>query len=336
MRIYPSANLSISIRLGLVVICTALFVNCSDNSTGTSSPSVPSVSTGNISAITSTTASCGGTIISDGGAAVTARGVCWSTAQSPTVSDDKTNDGSGNGSFTSAMSGLTPSTTYYVRAYATNSVGTGYGDSGSFVTLEGATSVTDVDGNVYQTVKIDNQRWMVQNLKVTHYRNGDSISNVTDNGAWTGLSTGAYACYDNDTLNTDTYGLLYNWHAVDDGRNIAPEGWHVPTAAEWDTLITHLGGVDAAGGAMKETGTEHWLDPNTGATNSSGFTALPGGFRSWNSGAFSTLGSTAWFWTTTDYDPGAAWNYDISNTYSSISRDGNYKRNGMSVRCVQD
>jgi uncharacterized protein (TIGR02145 family) len=234
------------------------------------------------------------------------------------------------------MSGLAPSTTYYVRAYATNSAGTGYGNSRSFVTLEAAVTVTDIDGNVYQTVKIGNQRWMAENLKVTHYRNGDPISNITDNGAWTGLSTGAYACYDNDTLRTDTYGLLYNWQAVDDSRNIAPEGWHVPAAAEWDTLLVHLGGAGFAGGKMKEAGMEHWLDPNLGATNSSGFTALPGGFRSWNSGLFSTLGITAWFWTTTDYEPGVAWNYDLHNTDATCSRDGNHQRCGMSVRCVQD
>ena len=126
------------------------------------------------------------------------------------------------------------------------------------------------------------------------------------------------------------------WYAVDDSRNIAPEGWHVPTDAEWNELVVLLGGNGFAGAEMKETGTEHWLDPNMGATNSSGFAALPGGYRIWNGGVFSRMGEQTWFWTATDYDPGAAWNYDLHNNAIGAYRDGNMKRNGMSIRCVQD
>lgn len=138
-------------------------------------------------------------------------------------------------------------------------------------------TVTDYDGNVYQTVLIGDQCWMMENLKVTHYRNGDPIPHVTDGVTWGNLTSGAYCNYNNDEGNVATYGRLYNWYAVDDSRNIAPAGWHVPSDAEWQTLVDYLGGDAVAGGKMKEAGTTHWASPNTGATNESGFTALPGG-----------------------------------------------------------
>ena len=149
-------------------------------------------------------------------------------------------------------------------------------------------TVTDIDGNTYQTVKIGDQWWMAENLKVTCYRNGDAIPNITDGTTWASLSTGAYCEYNNDINNVATYGRLYNWYAVTDSRNIAPAGWHVPSDAEWKQLEMYLGmsqseadatgwrGTDE-GGKLKEVGTMHWNSPNTGATNESGFTALPGG-----------------------------------------------------------
>jgi hypothetical protein len=150
---------------------------------------LPSVTTAGISGITFTAAQCGGTVTSDGGDAISARGVCWSTSQTPTVSDSKTNDSTGTGSYTSEITGLTANTTYYVRAYATNSKGTSYGDEESFTTLP--LTVTDIDGNVYQTVLIGEQLWMAENLKVTHYQDGSEISNVTDNTQWSNCTTGS-------------------------------------------------------------------------------------------------------------------------------------------------
>jgi uncharacterized protein (TIGR02145 family) len=294
----------------------------------------PELTTAGVSAITQTTAECGGNVTSDGGAAVTARGVCWSTSPTPTIADDTTVNGSGTGSFTSSITGLTAGTSYYVRAYATNSAGTGYGSSEPFTTADSNT-VTDIDGNVYQTVTIGTQVWMAENLKVTHYRNGDPVPNVTDGGTWSGLSTGAYCNYNNDTGNVATYGRLYNWYGVADSRNIAPAGWHVASDAEWQTLVDYLGGSAVAGGKLKEVGTTHWNPPNTGATNESGFSALPGGYRSSN-GYFYDMGSYAYFWSSTESYSYYAWYRYLYYDYSQVSRHYDYKRYGFSVRCVRD
>ncbi|MFA4907162.1 MAG: FISUMP domain-containing protein [archaeon] len=295
---------------------------------------IPSVTTSEVSEITTTTAKCGGEVTSDGGSAVTSRGVCWSTDQNPTVSDSKTTDGTGTGSFTSEITGLTAETEYYVCAYATNNVGTGYGSVMSFTTIQTGT-VTDIDGNTYQTVKIGNQWWMAENLKVTHYRNGEAIPNVTDNTAWTGLTSGAYCDYDNNATNADTYGRLYNWYAVDDSRNIAPTGWHVPTDAEWQTLVDYLGGDAVAGGKMKEMGTTHWYSPNTGATNESGFSALPGGCRG-DSGTDYDVGHHGTWWSATERDSDSAWYRSLSYNNSDVYRYYYREQNGFSVRCVGD
>jgi len=261
---------------------------------------------------------------------ITARGVCWSTVQNPTVADDTTNDGTGAGSFTSNITGLTSSTTYYVRAYATKSAGTGYGSVMFF-----KTTVTDIDDNTYQTVKIGDQTWMAENLKVTHYRNGDPIPNVTDDTEWANITNGAYCAYDNDESNADVYGYLYNWFAVEDSRNIAPEGWHVPTNNEWETLVDYLGGYDVAGGKLKETGTTHWDSPNTGATNQVNFTGLPNGNRFYGDGKFHGLGGSGTFWSSTGYNSGNAWSWMLIDNLSGIYNNSPAKNHGKSVRLVR-
>jgi uncharacterized protein (TIGR02145 family) len=207
-------------------------------------------------------------------------------------------------------------------------------------------TVTDIDGNVYKTVKIGEQWWMAENLKVTHYRNGDAIPNVTDNTEWEGLSTGAMCSYDNDDNNIETYGLLYNWYAVDDSRNIAPAGWHVPTDEEWKELEMYLGmsqadadntgsrGTDE-GGKLKETGTSQWTRPNTGATNESGFSALPGGYRIY-AGIFSYFYLDANFWSATEVGHGPCYYRSLHNTSTLVSRHWGGKRDGASVRCFMD
>ena len=298
--------------------------------------SIPVLTTTTVTDIAQTTATSGGNITSDGGATVTARGVCWSTNQTPTIADSKTTDGTGAGSFTSSITGLTAGSTYYVRAYATNSAGTGYGSAMSFTTLDGSTgTVTDIDGNVYHTVTIGTQVWMVENLKVTHYRNGDPIPNVTDNTAWSNITTGAYCNYNNDANNVTIYDRLYNWFTVNDSRNIAPTGWHVPTDAEWTTLTTFLGGASIAGGKLKETGTTHWLTPNEGATNETGFTALPGGGRFYN-GAFFNIGYNGNWWSATEFNASYAWNRYMNYNNSNVYRYDFNKELGFSVRCVRD
>jgi uncharacterized protein (TIGR02145 family) len=175
----------------------------------------------------------------------------------------------------------------------------------------------------------------VENLRVTHYRNGEAIPAVTDGAAWSNLTTGAYCEYDNDPDNVATYGRLYNWFAANDDRNIAPTGWHVPSNAEWQTLVDYLGGGDIAGGKLKKNDTEHWLNPNTGATNESGFSGLPGGRRD-VTGYFTTLGSNAGFWTSTADDSQAAWLRVLYHYLTAVAPDTGYFGHGFSVRCVKD
>ncbi len=212
-------------------------------------------------------------------------------------------------------------------------------------------TVTDIDGNIYGTIEIGNQWWMAENLKVIHYRNGDAIPNVTDDSDWGNLDTGAYCNYQNNESNVETYGRLYNWHAVGDSRNIAPDGWHVPTDAEWKELEMYLGmsqaeadveddwrGTDE-GGKLKEAGTRHWYSPNTGATNETGFSALPGGDRTGITGVYSNMVVSAGFWSSTVAYVSNGRCRVLSNDNSQVYRSGTincYKRHGYSVRCVKD
>ena len=207
-------------------------------------------------------------------------------------------------------------------------------------------TVTDQDGNVYPTVRIGDQLWMAENLKVTHYRNGDIIPNVTDSTEWENLDAGACAGYANLARNTSVYGLLYNWHAVHGSRDIAPDGWHVPTDEDWKELEMALGmsrsdadrtqwrGTDE-GGKLKEAGLSRWQSPNRNATNETGFTAIPGGFR-YDNGGFNSFGYYAYFWSSTETDPAGAWFRYLGYGDSYIFRSGCDKRFGFSVRCVQD
>lgn len=196
-------------------------------------------------------------------------------------------------------------------------------------------TITDVDGNVYHTLKIGTQVWLLENLKVSKYRNGDIIPNVTDNSAWSMLSTGALCDIDELPANSLTYGKLYNWYAVTDNRKIAPDGWHIPSEAEWATLIAFLGGESVAGGKLRETGTEHWLSPNSTATNSSGFTGLGTGYCKVN-GDFDELNFNTYFWTTTEFDINTSISYGFDG-FSTESFHSDYsKQNGFPVRCIMD
>lgn len=197
-------------------------------------------------------------------------------------------------------------------------------------------TVTDLDGNVYHTVTIGTQVWMKENLKVMHYRNGDPIPFVTDTTTWKGLTTGACCSYDNFMGNANTFGMLYNGYAVADSRHICPAGWHVPVNAEWTILINYLGGAAVAGGKMKETGTTHWNNPNTGATNESGFTARAGGIRHSNDASFSGSGTQGIWWSATEpYTPYMTY-YSLVNYNQTITTNVADKCGGLSVRCVKD
>ena len=286
---------------------------------------VPTVSaTTEVSSITLSTAISGGTINSSGGATITVSGLVWGVNTNPTIAlPTKTTDGTASGTFSSSISGLEEGTTYYVRAYATNSVGTSYGPQISF------TSLIFVESSVV----IGTQTWKNKNLEVSTYRNGDQIPQVTDPAVWRALTTGAWCYFNNDPANGTIYGKLYNWYAVNDSRGLAPSGWHIPTDAEFITLTNYLGGSTLAGGKMKFVGTTRWITPNTDATNESGFRALPGGFRYYES-SFLQKGVRALFWTATA--SGDAVFYNIYNNSGSLTRGTEGKVDGFSVRIVQD
>ena len=284
-----------------------------------------------MSSIASTGASSGGNISSDGGATVSARGLVYSTSTSPTLSNTVLTIGSGTGSFSGTLTGLTPNTTYYVRAYATNSAGTAYGNEVYFTTL---TTITDIDGNTYNTVQIGDQVWMSENLKTSRYRNGGSIPNVTDNTLWSNSTIGAWSYYNNDETNNAIYGKLYNWYTTL-GDTLCPTGWGVPTDAEWTTLTDSLGGESVAGGKMKSIGNAYWNDPNTGAINSSGFTALPGGYRN-SDGSFYIIRDYAFFWSATELGFNGAWFRYLNFGNGGVDRNLNVKSVGASVRCLRD
>jgi uncharacterized protein (TIGR02145 family) len=313
----------------------------------------PTVITLSISSITSTTASLGGNVTSDGGASVTSRGIVWSINPNPTISlSTKTNDGTGTGSFNSIATNLIPNTTYYVKAYATNIGGTNYGSEITFKTIgsnlvipcNSLTSVKDIDGNSYKTVQIGSNCWMSENLKTTKYQDGTNIPiDLTggDNGigsgeTWSNRTSGARTIYGNNANNLTTFGYLYNWFAAVDPRGLCPKGWRLPMNSDWDDLTDYLGGESEAGNKMKVVGTTYWESPNFGATNESGFTGLPGGFRNYSGNFFSIYKYSAW-WTSSEIGFNTASRRALINDTNYIHFNSNdHKKNGLSVRCVLD
>jgi uncharacterized protein (TIGR02145 family) len=232
---------------------------------------------------------------------------------------------------------LAPNTIYFLRAYAVNSKGTAYGNELSFSTQqESATTVMDIDGNIYPVITIGNQTWMKENLKTTRYQNGEAIPTGLSDATWGTTTVSAFAVYNNDAANNTAFGKLYNWYAATDARKIAPAGWHVPTQAEWLTLIYSLGGFGAAGGAMKEAGLIHWNTPNTGATNSSGFTGLGAGNRT-STGAYNFIGNGGYWWSTTD-SPGSTDAEAIGLFYNDAeaAQISGSKVYGVSIRCIKN
>ncbi len=312
----------------------------------TSEPLPPSLTTNSVESVTLTSAVSGGNISSDGYATVYARGVCWSTEPNPTTADNKTTDGTGIGEFTSTLTNLSPGTTYHLRAYATNAAGTAYGEEVSFATTALENFTDSRDGNVYEYVSIGSQVWMTENLRY--------LPDIV--GPGTGSDTTAcYYVYGYDgtnvseakaTGNYQTYGVLYNWPAAMAGsasssanpsgvQGVCPAGWHLPSDAEWTVLTNLLGGSSLAGGKLKETGTSHWSSPNTGASNETFFSALPGGYR-YTNGTFANIDYYGFWWCATEYATGGTWYLRMQYNNRDLVRDYYYTKLGLSVRCVRD
>lgn len=281
--------------------------------TFTTTAPVAEVTSAEVTGITATTAISGGTITSYG-STVTAHGVCWNAKDIPTIADLKTTDEGTGSIFISNITGLKPGTTYRLRAYTINSGGTAYGNIITFTTTPPI--VSDFDGNVYHEITIGTQTWMKENLKVTHFKNGEAIP---------GLIT-------LDAGYRSVYGQLYPGFAVVDSRNVAPSGWHVPTADEWKTLQDYISGN---AGKLKEEGTSHWNTPNTGATNETGFTAMPGGFDQ-GGGVAAGIGDLGFWWTSTPANATDLWRRAMTNGDADLYLANNDKSLGMSIRLIKD
>lgn len=300
--------------------------------TFTSEAEIPTVITSAPSYVASSSAMGGGNVTSSGGLSITARGVCWSTSSNPTIANSKTANGTGIGSFVSSITGLLPNTTYYVRAYATNSKGTSYGNQINIKTSE---VVSDIESNNYSTVIIGDQTWFQENLRTTKYNDGSIITNITGSFEWwSNTEIPAYCWYGNDSYYASPYGAFYNYYAVKTGK-LCPTGWHVATDQDWTYIIDFLGGYAIAGQKMKISGTAYWHTPNI-ATNESGFSAYPSGYRElWSyGGAFMEFGRGAYFWA---FSTTGNWYRDLGFDRPGIIRQATTSQlAGLSVRCVKN
>lgn len=308
-----------SLRLGI------LKANKQDSIRLISCFSLPAISTTDLKNITFTSAITGGIISSNGGADIITRGVCWAKTANPTIANTKTNDGSGIGAFVTEIKGLTAGTTYYVRSFATNIVGTVYGNEIKFTTEN------------YNFITIGTQDWMTKNLDVVTYRNGDTIKQLTDQwGSQVHGNGGAWSYYNNDPVNGPIYGKLYNWYALIDSRGLCPVGWHAPSENEWEILFKTLGGYALAGGKMKSTDSTLWINPNKDATNESRFTGLPGG-RRYPTGLFREIGSFGSWWSTTErVIDSEVWSIGLNYNDGVVVKGSINPKFGLSVRCIKD
>jgi uncharacterized protein (TIGR02145 family) len=241
------------------------------------------------------------------------------------------------------LTGLTVNTTYHFRIKAVNSLGTTFGKDTTFTTpvkwvsntvfnpdlIYG--SVIDVDGNSYKTIEIGTQTWMAENLRTTKYKDNTNIPMISSSTPWAALSSPGFCWYNHDSI---SYGAIYNWYAVNTD-NLCPAGWHIPSDDEWTTLTTFLGGENVAGNKLRETGTTHWASPNSGATNSSGFSALPGGFCRYD-GVFNNIRKHGYWWSVTEFSSIEVYYRDLASNYIYVNRSSSSKNSGFSVRCLKD
>lgn len=314
-------------KSSIILLFSLLFFVACEN---TNDINVPVLSSVQLSNVTFSTATSGGIIKSDGGSKITACGVCWCTKRSPTITDTITTDIMGYGSFASSISGLSSGTVYYMRAYATNKAGTGYGEVLEMHTY----NLKDIDENMYYTVKIGTQEWMMENLKTTKYNDGSSIPIIADNPVWSTLLTGACCNYNNDADMGVKYGKLYNYYAVNTGM-LPPKGWHIPSCDEWNTLGIyvkgHLGISKNIAGALA-INTDNLI-----FNNSTGFSGLYGGYRTL-SGTFGGIGYDGIWWSSTKSNFNTfplyleTWFLDQDNLENAFMDN----LNCCSIRCIKD
>ncbi len=341
------------------LLLVLIFSSCKDQPTGGEPEeelpqhTTATVTTSEIDDVTAITANTGGNVTDDGNTAISGRGVCWSTAEEPTTNDSCTDDGNGIGSYSSSIENLEPETQYFVRAYATNSEGTAYGNERSFTTLPDA--VEDIDGNIYDIIQIGEQLWMAENLKVTTYRDGSALPTLS-NPEWFTTTSGAYAVYpsgevpgiDSNQEMIDAYGVLYNWFAVNDERELCPVDWHIPTDEDWSELSEFIAGEDIGnklkdcrqdgsplGGNCDTNEHPRWSSHDTHhGTDAYGFSVLPGGRRD-TGGTFVFLGTEAWLWSSSETDGSDAISRRLINQTGDFLRNTDSdKRLGLAVRCV--
>ena len=332
-------NLRIKLYILLLAVILGMLAGGCSKDTAISPPVIVSFL---VSEISANSAVCGGEITSDGGSAITARGVCWSIVKHPVASGMRTLDGSGTGIFTSSIKGLTPSRQYFVRPYASNAAGTAYGMEMIFSTIN-AELVSDADGNLYHNITLGTQTWLTEDLKTTLYNDNLPIPEISIASTWSALTTDAYCWFNNDSAaNKDTYGALYNWYTVNTGK-LCPAGWHVPSDSEWKTLEMFIGLTQAEADGTGFRGvyidnqlktTAGWNNKGNGV-NSFGFSAMPGGVRN-GDGTFDALGYGNNWWSSSGYDNNTAWKRGMYYFSSGVFRGFYNKQNGYSVRCLKD
>ncbi len=319
---------------------------------------VPVISESSVNNVTEFTATCNATISDDGGGEITVRGFVWDTVANPDLSTNfgLSENGTGTGDFTNSLTNLNFETAYYVKAYATNEVGTVYGDELVFTTNDlvwnGASctdceTVTDIDGNAYRTVSVGDQCWLVENLKTTKLNDGTDITNVTENGDWNSISSSAYSWYENDIGNKDTDGAIYNYYAVATDK-LCPTGWHVATDNEWKELEGTVDtqydaqddvwngqswrGNDAGDKLKKRIG---WYESGNGV-DEYGFEVLPNGFRNAVTGEFEHKTEWGTIWTHKNTDETEHFRREFSHQDENIARYNCSPRSGYAVRCLKD
>lgn len=251
-------------------------------------------------------------------------------------------------SVSAVISGLIPGKTYNYRVKAVTSSATIYGNDMTFTTSDTIKnvilfnpdvtygSVTDIDGNKYRTIQIGTQTWMAENLNAVSFNDGTPVSFIREASAWQSLTTPGYCWYNYDSI---SYGGLYNWHVINStangGKKVCPDGWHIPSDNEWETLMTYLGGNENAGGKLKEPGSLHWYSASPSVTNETGFTAIPAGYRNY-AGSFNGIKRYGYWWTSSEFSSSDAYCRNMNYGYNSVERTSSNKKSGLSVRCVKD